>query len=422
MLGLRPRPVLRARPSFLDLIQHKDIERKSKLESRHQPLKFDGAVEEHYQRDIVPFEIALPASPEELRSPPPLPVEPVQDSVKEEVHAKQFDHRKSTTTSQTAKMGSKGQNKSDDNQQYGVVFSISGPVIIAEHMIGCAMYELCKVGHDALVGEVIRIEADKATIQVYEETAGVTVGDPVTRTGKPLSVELGPGLMETIYDGIQRPLKGIADEANSIYIPRGIDVPALDREKKWDFTPSDKFKEGDHITGGDCFGSVFENSLLSDHKILLPPRARGTITRMPKKGSYTVDTNILEVEFEGKKTEYSMMHPWPVRVPRPVADKESSQVPFIVGQRVLDALFPSVQGGTVCIPGAFGCGKTVISQSVSKFSNSDIIIYVGCGERGNEMAEVLMDFPEVSDILAQRSLDCCHKKMRLIYVLAHHRS
>jgi len=170
----------------------------------------------------------------------------------------------------------------------------------------------------------------------------------------------------------------------------------LDRKKKWDFTPSDKFKKGDQITGGDCFGTVFENSLLSEHRILLPPRARGTITRMPSKGSYTVDEKILELEFEGKKTEYGMMHQWPVRVPRPVTDKLSSQEPFIVGQRVLDSLFPSVQGGTVCIPGAFGCGKTVISQSVSKFSNSDIIVYVGCGERGNEMAEVLMDFPEVS--------------------------
>jgi len=290
-------------------------------------------------------------------------------------------------------MGSKA---NDDEMTGGSVFSISGPVIIAEHMIGCAMYELCKVGHQNLVGEVIRIDADKATIQVYEETAGVTVGDPVTRTGKPLSVELGPGLMETIYDGIQRPLKDISDKSRSIYIPRGVDVPALGREKKWDFTPSEKFKEGDHITGGDSFGSVYENSLVTEHKILLPPRARGTITRMPKKGSYTVDEKILEVEFDGQKTEYSMMHPWPVRVPRPVADKESSNEPFIVGQRVLDSLFPGVQGGTVCIPGAFGCGKTVISQSVSKFSNSDIIVYVGCGERGNEMAEVLMDFPEVS--------------------------
>jgi vacuolar-type H+-ATPase catalytic subunit A/Vma1 len=214
------------------------------------------------------------------------------------------------------------------------------------------MYELCKVGHDNLVGEVIRIEADKATIQVYEETAGVTVGDPVTRTGKPLSVELGPGLMETIYDGIQRPLKGISDVSQSIYIPRGIDVPSLNREKKWDFTPSENFKEGDHITGGDCFGIVWENSLLNEHRILLPPRAKGTIKKMPQKGSYTVDTDLLEVEFEGKTTMYSMMHQWPVRVPRPTTDKLSSGEPCIVGQRVLDALFPSVQGGTVCIPGA----------------------------------------------------------------------
>ncbi|KAF1346075.1 vacuolar ATP synthase catalytic subunit A [Delphinella strobiligena] len=283
----------------------------------------------------------------------------------------------------------------NDNEHQGSIFSVSGPVIVAENMIGVAMYELVKVGHDQLVGEVIRISADKATIQVYEETAGVTVGDPVRRTGQPLSVELGPGLMETIYDGIQRPLKGISDVSNSIYIPRGIDVPSLDRTKKWDFKPAG-YKVGDHITGGDVFGVVWENSLLNEHRILLPPRARGTITRIAEAGSYTVDEKILEVEFDGKKSEFSMMHKWPVRVPRPVNDKLGSDSPFIVGQRVLDSLFPSVQGGTVCIPGAFGCGKTVISQSVSKFSNSDIIVYVGCGERGNEMAEVLMDFPELT--------------------------
>ena len=217
----------------------------------------------------------------------------------------------------------------------------------------------------------------------------------MTRTGKPLSVELGPGLMETIYDGIQRPLKAISDQSKGIYIPRGIAVNALDREKKWDFKPG-KYKVGDHITGGDIWGTVFENSLVNDHKIILPPRARGTITRIAEAGSYTVEEKLLEIEFNGVKTEHSMMHTWPVRVPRPVNEKLSSDAPFIVGQRVLDSLFPSVQGGTVCIPGAFGCGKTVISQSVSKFSNSDIIVYVGCGERGNEMAEVLMDFPEVS--------------------------
>ena len=224
--------------------------------------------------------------------------------------------------------------------------------------------------------------------------AGVTVGDPVRRTGKPLSVELGPGLMETIYDGIQRPLKSIFDKTESIYIPRGISVPALDRKRKWDFTPV--MKEGDHISGGDVWGKVVENSLLNEHKIMLPPRARGTIKKIAGKGEYTVDEPILTVEFDGEEKQFPMMHTWPTRVPRPSTDRLRAESPFIVGQRVLDSLFPSVQGGTVCIPGAFGCGKTVISQSVSKFSNSDIIVYVGCGERGNEMAEVLMDFPELS--------------------------
>lgn len=279
--------------------------------------------------------------------------------------------------------------------EYGSIFSVSGPVVVAENMIGCAMYELVRVGHDSLVGEVIRIEADKATIQVYEETAGVTVGDPVLRTGKPLSVELGPGLMETIYDGIQRPLKAISDISNSIYIPRGIATPALDVDIAWEFTPAN-LRVGDHITGGDIYGSVWENSLLNDHKIMLPPRLRGTITYIAEKGSYTIKEKVLEVEFEGKRQTITMMHTWPVRVPRPVTEKLSADYPLLTGQRVLDALFPCVQGGTTAIPGAFGCGKTVISQALSKFSNSDGIIYVGCGERGNEMAEVLMDFPELT--------------------------
>ena len=273
----------------------------------------------------------------------------------------------------------------DHNEsEYGSIYSVSGPVIVAENMIGCAMYELVKVGHDNLVGEVIRIDGDKATIQVYEETAGATVGDPVLRTGKPLSVELGPGLMETIYDGIQRPLKTIKDISQSIYIPRGIDAPALSRDIKWNFTPG-KYVVGDHISGGDIFGSIFENSLLDNHKILLPPRARGTITWIAPAGEYTVDEKVLEVEFDGVKSDYSMYHTWPVRVPRPVAEKLSADYPLLTGQRVLDALFPCVQGGTTCIPGAFGCGKTVISQSLSKYSNSDAIIYVGCFAKGTQV-------------------------------------
>jgi V-type (H+)-ATPase V1 A subunit len=378
MLGLRPR--LRSRPSLLDLVRKSNIDHLSQSPQRIDRLEADDR----------PKHIPLPSSPlitpqRELQSPtsPPPPYSAVDTS----------RSRSSSLREKKVKMAPKDQQ--DGESERGSVYSISGPVIVAENMTGVAMYELVRVGHDNLVGEVIRIEADRATIQVYEETAGVTVGDPVFRSGKPLSVELGPGLMETIYDGIQRPLKSIADAADSIYIPRGIDIPALDRKKKWDFTPG-KLKVGDHITGGDVFGSVVENSLLNDHKILLPPRAKGTITRIAEKGSYTVDEKILELDFNGTKTEYSMMHQWPVRVPRPSTEKLSSDQPLIVGQRVLDALFPSVQGGTVCIPGAFGCGKTVISQSLSKFSNSDIIVYVGCGERGNEMAEVLMDFPELS--------------------------
>ncbi|KAF9433218.1 H(+)-transporting V1 sector ATPase subunit A [Entomortierella beljakovae] len=283
----------------------------------------------------------------------------------------------------------------ENEKDFGLVYAVSGPVVIAERMHGAAMHELVRVGHDELVGEVIRIEGEKATLQVYEETSGLTVGDPVLRTGKPLSVELGPGLMSNIYDGIQRPLKAISDISDSIYIPRGISTVALDKKISWDFVPQN-FKVGDHITGGDAFGAVYENSLVTNHLITLPPRSRGTITFIAEKGSYTLEDKVLEVEFNGEKHEFTMMHTWPVRSPRPVAEKVIADYPLLTGQRVLDALFPCVQGGTTAIPGAFGCGKTVISQSLSKYSNSDIIIYVGCGERGNEMAEVLMDFPQLS--------------------------
>ncbi|CEJ80856.1 Putative V-type proton ATPase catalytic subunit A [[Torrubiella] hemipterigena] len=300
----------------------------------------------------------------------------------------------SPTAASRSKMAPPAVDTDGNAVHYGKIYSISGPVIVAEDMLGVAMYELVAVGHDNLSGEVIRISGDHATIQVYEETAGVKIGDPVRRTGKPLSVELGPGLLSGIYDGIQRPLEDIRNVSQSIYIPRGISVPALDRNKKWDFTPT--MKVGDHVSGGDVWGTVFENSFLAVHKILFPPRARGTITKIASKGEYTVAEKILEVEFDGKKTEYPMMQSWPVRVPRPSTEKLVAEEPFIVGQRVLDALFPGVQGGTIAIPGAFGCGKTVISQSVSKFSNSDVIVYVGCGERGNEMAEVLKDFPELT--------------------------
>ncbi|KAJ3192394.1 hypothetical protein HK101_006631 [Irineochytrium annulatum] len=282
----------------------------------------------------------------------------------------------------------------EEESRFGSVYSVSGPVVVAENMTGAAMFELVRVGHIELVGEVIRIDRDKATIQVYEETSGLTVGDPVLRTGKPLSVELGPGLCSNIYDGIQRPLQAIRDVSGSIYIPRGISTPALDRSLEWEFEPVN-FKVGDHVTGGDIYGKVFENTLIT-HNIMLPPKARGTITYIAPKGTYNITQTMISVEFEGEKSDYTMLQNWPVRTPRPVAEKLPGDFPLLTGQRVLDALFPMVQGGTTAIPGAFGCGKTVISQALSKYSNSDLIVYVGCGERGNEMAEVLMDFPELS--------------------------
>lgn len=282
----------------------------------------------------------------------------------------------------------------ETESRLGYVYGVSGPVVVASSMGGSAMYELVRVGHEELVGEIIRLENDMATIQVYEDTSGVTVGDPVTKTGKPLSVELGPGIMGNIYDGIQRPLAEICELTQSIYIPKGITTPALTRSKQWDFQPIPGVKVGSHITGGDKFGTVFENTLITQ-SIMLPPKARGTVTYLAPQGNYTVEDTVLEVEFDGKTHKYTMMQVWPVRQPRPVSEKLHANHPLLTGQRVLDSLFPCVQGGTTAIPGAFGCGKTCISQALSKYSNSDVIIYVGCGERGNEMAEVLRDFPEL---------------------------
>eukprot|EP01121_Diplochlamys_sp_Union-15-3_P017266 TRINITY_DN6043_c0_g1_i2.p1 TRINITY_DN6043_c0_g1~~TRINITY_DN6043_c0_g1_i2.p1 ORF type:complete len:617 (-),score=135.74 TRINITY_DN6043_c0_g1_i2:58-1719(-) len=261
-------------------------------------------------------------------------------------------------------------------------------------MSGSAMYELVRVGHGELVGEIIRLEGDTATIQVYEETAGLRVGDPVLRTGAPLSVELGPGIMDNIFDGIQRPLQDIKERSQSIYIPKGIQTLALDRHKEWHFEPQN-FKVGDNVSGGDVIGIIEENELVT-HRIILPPKAMGRISYIAPSGKYNVTQTLMTVDFVGQSINYTMMQVWPVRTPRPVAEKLAADYPLLTGQRVLDSLFPLIQGGTCAIPGAFGCGKTVISQSLSKFSNSDIIVYVGCGERGNEMAEVLMEFPELS--------------------------
>ena len=282
----------------------------------------------------------------------------------------------------------------------GSVFSVSGPVVVAEKMLGSAMYELVRVGHNSLVGEIIRLEEDRATIQVYEETSGLQVGDPVVCTGQPLSLQLGPGIMGRIYDGIQRPLEKIAQNTQSIYIPRGISVAALDDDIQWQFIPS-SIKMGTTMAGGDIIGEVPENNIIT-HKVMLKPGSMGTLTYLAPKGNYTIEDTVAKTTFEGKETEHKMQHYWPVRSPRPVAEKLAGNAPLLTGQRVIDALFPSVLGGTCAVPGAFGCGKTVISQALSKYSNSNCIIYVGCGERGNEMAEVLKDFPELTMMVKGR--------------------
>jgi len=296
------------------------------------------------------------------------------------------------------------------NDRY--VRKVSGPVVVAANMGGAAMYELVRVGSDKLIGEIIRLENDTATIQVYEDTSGLTVGDPVVRSGKPLSLELGPGILGTIFDGIQRPLRDIAIGSNSCFIPRGVDVPALSRSAMWEFEPT-TFKVGDRITGGDIYGIVHENSLM-DHKVMLPPNARGNVSYIAPAGQYSLEDKVIEIDFGGEKKEYSMLQLWPVRAPRPVAQKMLANTPLLTGQRVLDGLFPAVLGGTCSIPGAFGCGKTVISQALSKYSNSDGIIYVGCGERGNEMAEVLMHFPQLTMTLPDGREESIMKRTTLV--------
>jgi len=279
---------------------------------------------------------------------------------------------------------------------YGRVLQVAGPLVVAEKMSGSSMNELVRVGHDKLVGEIILLQEDTASIQCYEETAGLMVGDPVERTGAPLQVELGPGIMDNIFDGIQRPLEKIAHESKSVFVPRGVDVKSLDHKKEWDFVPSG-IKPGDPVSGGFIIGSVRENDLI-DHKIMIPPRMAGRVKSIVGAGQYTLDDTILVLEnpSTGATVDIRMSHYWPVRTPRPYRQKLPASRPLLTGQRVLDSLFPSVLGGTCAIPGAFGCGKTCISQALSKHSNARCIVYVGCGERGNEMAEVLQDFPELT--------------------------
>lgn len=271
----------------------------------------------------------------------------------------------------------------------GKIKSISGPAVIAEGMMGARMFDIVRVGEEQLIGEIIRLDGTTAFVQVYEETAGLTVGEPVVSTGLPLAVELGPGMLNGIFDGIQRPLDKI-HEASGTYIDRGITVDSLSREAVWDFTPT--VSVGDEVSGGMALGTVPEFSFV--HKILVPPNVKGTIKSIAPAGSYTIEEIVATLE-DG--TELKMYHPWPVRQARPAAEKLDPVTPFLTGMRILDVLFPLAMGGTAAIPGPFGSGKTVTQQSVAKFGSADIVVYVGCGERGNEMTEVLVEFPELED-------------------------
>ncbi|MFC1600421.1 V-type ATP synthase subunit A [Patescibacteria group bacterium] len=278
-------------------------------------------------------------------------------------------------------------------EKQGTIIKVSGPLVVAKGMEGARMYEVVRVSDKKLIGEIIGIKDDQASIQVYEETAGVGPGEPVYSTGETMTVELGPGLLQSIYDGIQRPLPLLQKEAGE-YITRGIDVPGLDREKKWDFQA--KKASGDKVAGGDVLGTVQETSLI-EHRVMVPPSMGGTVKEI-KSGSHNIEEIIAVIDGEdGKEHKISMLQKWPIRNPRPTKTKAIPNKPLVSGTRILDTLFPLAKGGAGCIPGPFGAGKTVTQQTLAKFCDAEIIVYIGCGERGNEMTDVLMEFPELED-------------------------
>ncbi|MDR3282540.1 MAG: V-type ATP synthase subunit A [Candidatus Methanoplasma sp.] len=276
----------------------------------------------------------------------------------------------------------------------GVIYRVAGPVVTATG-ISPKMYDVVHVGKEHLMGEVIKIVGDYSIIQVYEDTSGIKPGEPVTNTGLPLVAELGPGLLTSVYDGIQRPLPVLRDKMGD-YIFRGVSAPGLDREKKWDFNPT--VKKGDEVTAGQVIGTVKEGSTL--HKIMAPPSLKKGKVDSISSGKFTVEDVIAKID--GQPVQ--MMQKWPVRIPRPVSEKYQPVIPLITGLRVLDTMFPLAKGGAAAIPGAFGTGKTVTQQSLAKYSDAEIVVYIGCGERGNEMTEVLTEFPELVDPKTGESL------------------
>jgi V/A-type H+-transporting ATPase subunit A len=273
----------------------------------------------------------------------------------------------------------------------GTLSKITGPVVVADGMTGTKMYDVVRVGNAGLMGEVIRLEGELATIQVYEDTSGLLIGEPVESTEGPLKLELGPGLLSSIYDGIQRPLPVIAEDTGSDFIARGTVASALNRTKLWEYTPVAEV--GQRVSAGDVIGTTPEGATVL-HRIMVPPKVEGTIAKVVPAGSYTIDEVVATLE-DG--TEIKMSQWWPVRYGRPYKRKLDPTTPFMTGMRILDTFFPVALGGNAIIPGGFGTGKTVTQQSLAKWADVDIIVYVGCGERGNEMTEVLAEFPELDD-------------------------
>lgn len=277
-------------------------------------------------------------------------------------------------------------------QEVGRIIKVSGPLIVAEGMRNCKMFDVVRVSENNLIGEIIELRDDRASIQVYEETSGLGTGEKVVSTEAPLSVELGPGIISGIYDGIQRPLTKLV-EASGDRIGRGVDMPALDHKKKWDFVP--KKKVGDNVVAGDIIGVVQETKVV-EHRIMVPVGVEGTIKSI-KSGQHTIDDDICVITTKKGDVKVQMYQKWPVRKGRPFKSKMYPVAPLITGQRTIDTFFPVAKGGAACIPGPFGSGKTVVQHQLAKWSDADIIVYVGCGERGNEMTDVLNEFPELVD-------------------------
>lgn len=290
--------------------------------------------------------------------------------------------------------------RNGDEMNQGRVVKVSGPLVIAEGMQDANMFDVVRVSEQGLIGEIIEMRGDKASIQVYEETAGLGPGTPVVSTHAPLSVELGPGMIENMYDGIQRPLEKMVERAGP-NISRGIQVPALDREKKWTFVPT--VSVGDTVEPGDVIGTVQE-TVVVELKIMVPVGVKGVVSEI-KSGDFTVEETVCVVKLEdGTEKELSMMQKWPVRVSRPYKEKLVPDMPLVTGQRVIDTMFPIAKGGVAAVPGPFGSGKTVVQHQLAKWADAEIVVYIGCGERGNEMTDVLREFPELQDPKTGESL------------------